>query len=106
VKKNIDLTQLYKQKRYSEIIYIMESKFSEDEKNISIIYLLGLCRLLKNNRTIEDYIFKAKELSFQTDKLVNLRKEIFENLSISPLFDVNSFSNDFFNVLKKLKFNK
>ena len=60
VKKNIDLTQLYKQKRYSEIIYIIESEFSEDEKNISIIYLLGLCRLLKNNRTIEDLFLAIK----------------------------------------------
>jgi len=79
--------------------YNFNSRCGESiNKNLSLEYLIA--------QNEEDYILKAKELSFQTDKLVNLRKEIFENLSMSPLFDVNSFSNDFFNVLKKLKFNK
>ena len=42
------------------------------------------------------YIAKVKELCENKDKLINIRKKIFDHAASSPLFDVKSFSHDFF----------
>jgi predicted O-linked N-acetylglucosamine transferase (SPINDLY family) len=52
----------------------------------------------------QDYIFKAKELS-NYDKLSKIRKKIFDEAFLSPLFDEKNFSKDFFNLLKSVHSN-
>ena len=49
----------------------------------------------------QDYIFKAKEFS-NYDKLSKIRKKIFDDVFLSPLFDEKNFSKDFFNLLKSV----
>ena len=49
----------------------------------------------------QDYIFKAKEFS-NYDKLSKIRKKIFDDAFLSPLFDEKNFSKDFFNLLKSV----
>ena len=48
------------------------------------------------------YIAKAKELSENKDKLINIRKKIFDQAVSSPLFDTKSFSFDFFKTLETI----
>lgn len=49
----------------------------------------------------QDYILKAKEFS-NYDKLSKIRKKIFDDAFLSPLFDEKNFSKDFFNLLKSV----
>lgn len=56
MEKNYNFQDLFNQKKYSEIIYIIEFDLPDEKKNLSIINLLGVCRLLQNNRTKEDLI--------------------------------------------------
>ena len=49
----------------------------------------------------QDYILKAKEFS-NYDKLSKIRKKIFDDVFLSPLFDEKNFSKDFFNLLKSV----
>ena len=63
-------------------------------KNIDMNYLIA------ENKN--DYIFKAVELSKNTEKLINIRKEIFENVASSALFDATQFSLDFFKSLERV----
>jgi predicted O-linked N-acetylglucosamine transferase (SPINDLY family) len=58
---------------------------------------LGLDHLIAQNE--EDYVSKLYELDQNKDKLLNIRKLLFENAISSPLFNTKSFSKDFFNAL-------
>ena len=49
----------------------------------------------------QDYILKAKEFS-NYDKLSKIRKKIFDDAFLGPLFDEKNFSKDFFNLLKSV----
>ena len=49
----------------------------------------------------QDYILKAKEFS-NYDKLSKIRKKIFDDAFLSPLFDEKNFSKDYFNLLKSV----
>jgi len=59
---------------------------------------LNLKNLIADNEM--DYVAKAKELSQNIDKLLSIRKTIYDTADSSPLFDTKSFSNDFFKSLK------
>ena len=56
--------------------------------------------LIAENET--QYIAKVKELCENKDKLLNIRKKIFDRAASSPLFDVKSFSHDFFETLETI----
>ena len=49
-----------------------------------------------------DYVAKAKELSDNREKLLDIRKKIFDQATSSPLFDTKSFSNDFFKSMETI----
>tara|TARA_X000000368_G_scaffold340085_1_gene278247 strand:- start:203 stop:1873 length:1671 start_codon:yes stop_codon:yes gene_type:complete len=50
----------------------------------------------------DDYIKKAVNLATNKDYLTSIRKKIYNEAIISPLFNADKFSRDFFNLLKKL----
>jgi len=50
----------------------------------------------------KEYVFKAIELAGNKEKLLNLRKFIFNNALTSNLFNQNKFRNDFFNSLERI----
>ena len=52
--KSADLKKLFDEKRYSEIINIIQNKISEKDKNSGLLNLLGVCKLL--NSSNEDSI--------------------------------------------------
>ena len=51
----------------------------------------------------EDYIFKAIDLANNPDKLLKIRKKIFNETLTSPLFDAKTFSRDFYDLIDKIK---
>lgn len=63
----------------------------------SIVKNLGLDYLIANNET--DYISKAIELTKNIKNLEKIRNEIFMKAKHSPLFDSNTFSKNFFNLI-------
>jgi len=66
----------------------------------SIIKNLGVEDLIANNE--DDYILKAKKIANNKDKLLELRKNIFNISHETPLFDTKQFSQDFFGILEKI----
>ena len=66
----------------------------------SINMNLGMENLIAKDE--EDYIFKAKELAEDKEKLSNIRKKIFKNSCDTPLFDTKKFSKDFFKILENI----
>ena len=59
----------------------------------SIIKNLGTNNLISENK--EDYIINAIKLSNDKNALINLRKNIFEKLIQSSLFNTKEFSKNF-----------
>ena len=66
----------------------------------SIIKNLGIEDLIANNE--DDYILKSQKMASDKDKLLELRKNIFNISHESPLFNTKQFSQDFFDILEKI----
>jgi protein O-GlcNAc transferase len=66
-------------------------------KNINLIKFIA--------KDIEDYTFKAIDLGSSANELIKIRKKIFYEALLSPLFNKKEFSNNFYNSIKKLKKN-
>ena len=63
-------------------------------KNANLISLIG------NDK--EDYIKKAVNLALNEEELIKIRKNIYDNVLKTPLFDKKKFSDGFFSSLEKL----
>ena len=75
--------------------YNFNSRCGESiNKNLNMEYLIAENEM--------DYVAKAKELSENNDKLLDIRKKIFDQAASSPLFDSVSFSNNFFKSLQTI----
>jgi predicted O-linked N-acetylglucosamine transferase (SPINDLY family) len=75
--------------------YNFNSRCGESiNKNLNMEYLIA------ENKA--DYVVKAKELSENKEKLLDIRKKIFDQAATSSLFDTKSFSNDFFKSLETI----
>ena len=61
---------------------------------------LGMKDLIAKDES--EYIFKAKELAEDQDKLLKIRKKIFAIAPYTPLFDKTKFANDFFSYLENI----
>ena len=61
---------------------------------------LNLLELIASNKN--DYVNKAVSLAENTNKLIQIRDNLFDNALSSPLFDTKNFSDQFFSSLKKL----
>ena len=66
----------------------------------SIIKNLDIEDLIANNE--DDYILKAQKIANNKDKILELRKNIFNISHETPLFDTKQFSQDFFGILEKI----
>ena len=66
----------------------------------SIMINAGIRELVANNE--DDYINKAVNITNDKNQLLNLRKKLFSNTMLSPLFDVEKFSSDFYNLIDRL----
>ncbi len=74
--------------------YNFNSRCGESiNKNLKLDYLIA--------RSQDDYVYKAKEI-INSSKLIQIRKQIFDNVLSSPLFDTKKFSKDFFDILESI----
>ena len=68
----------------------------------SIINNLSINGLIAKNEN--DYVSKAVELASDKKKLLDLRKKVFNNIPISPLFNQKKFTSNFFDLIKNLDY--
>jgi predicted O-linked N-acetylglucosamine transferase (SPINDLY family) len=61
---------------------------------------LGMKDLIAKDES--EYVFKAKELAGDQNKLLKIRKKIFAIAPYTPLFDKTKFVNDFFSCLENI----
>jgi predicted O-linked N-acetylglucosamine transferase (SPINDLY family) len=61
---------------------------------------LGMKNLIAKDES--EYVFKAKELAGDQNKLLKIRKKIFAIAPHTPLFDKKKFANDFFSCLENI----
>lgn len=66
----------------------------------SIMINAGMRELVADNE--DDYVNKAVNVANDKNQLLNLRKKLFINTMLSPLFDVEKFSSDFYNLIDRL----
>ena len=66
----------------------------------SIIKNLGIDELIAKDEV--EYIFKAKNLAEDQERLLKIRTQIFETAPYTALFDKKIFASDFFNCLEKI----
>ena len=75
--------------------YNFNSRCGESiNKNIGLEELIALDK--------EDYLLKGVNLANDIEKLVILRKKLFNDISQSPLFDVNAYSKNFYTSIEEI----
>jgi predicted O-linked N-acetylglucosamine transferase (SPINDLY family) len=107
VEKVINLKILFEKKKYSELIFIIENKIPNNQKNSGILNILGACRLLKekaNKKNLSLALNDFREAYLKEDK-TNHSKEAFVNfINISiKLFEYENSSENHNKSLKNFK---
>ncbi len=95
MEKKVDLLKLFKEKRYSEIILLIDHKIPEKQKNSALINLAGVCRLLKVKRVKKNDLADAIEdfrKAYQKEKRTKNSLEAFRNF-INTSVDLYDFEN-------------
>ena len=78
--------------------YNFNSRCGESiNRNLDLDYMIA--------KSVDDYVFKARELASNKNYLLDIRKKLFNNVITSPLFDTNNFQQDFFKILEKINNN-
>jgi len=94
--KSADLKKLFDEKRYPEIIDIIQNKISEKDKNSGLLNLLGVCKLLNNSNevSIKSSINDFRKSYLKEKNTVNAYHALknFINASVD-LFDIEFRSN-------------
>jgi predicted O-linked N-acetylglucosamine transferase (SPINDLY family) len=99
VKKTVDINKLFAEKKFSEIIYIIENKITDNQKNPQLINLLGVCRLLKGRASKNDLVLAIENFqnAFQRSNKINDIVEPYKNfinVSIKLYHYENSIQNN------------
>lgn len=107
MEKVINLKILFEKKKYSELIFIIENKIPNNQKNSGILNTLGACRLLKekaNKKNLSLALNDFREAYLKEDK-TNHSKEAFVNfINISiKLFEYENSSENHNKSLKNFK---
>ena len=92
MEKNVDLLSLFKKKKYSELIYIIEYELPDSQKNLSIINLLGVSRLLQKERTGKDLLLAIENFKtvYSKEKNSEISSKAFRNFvnASADLYDL------------------
>lgn len=99
MKKTVDINKLFAEKKFSEIIYIIENKITDNQKNPQLINLLGVCRLLKGRASKNDLVLAIENFqnAFQRSNKINDIVEPYKNfinVSIKLYHYENSIQNN------------
>ena len=100
-KQTVNFLELFKEKKYSTIISIIEDKLNENQRTPGLLNLKGVCRMMlsKSNDTIKLAINDFKEsYRMETDKNKSL-DQIKNLINASIIFFDNEYTKNK-NVLK------
>ena len=64
----VDIAKLYKEKKYSEIISILDNKIPENQRNSLALVYLGLSRILKGDHSNKNFILAINDFKKATLK--------------------------------------
>jgi len=104
--KILELQELFKNREFSKLIFIIENSINDEDKTPSILNILGVATILrgpKNRETLESAIpnfkksyLKSSQSISSLDSLINLIN------STCDLFDLKNSKDDFFNKFNEL----
>ena len=60
LKKNQNILELFNQKKYNELIYIIENNIDKKDINSQLLNILGVCKLFKNSNSKNNLIEAIK----------------------------------------------
>ncbi len=97
-KESVNFLELFKDKKYSLIISIIEGKISEKERSPGLLNLLGICKLMEGNNSKESLIsalenFRASYLKEKDKKNAIHQLKNFINAA-TILFDKEFYKNE------------
>ena len=95
-KKSINFYELLKEKKYSEILFIVENEIPEEEKTSSLLNLSGFCRMMLNpsNESIKLAIIDFRN-SFLKETNKDKSIETFKNLiNASVIYFDNEYNQN------------
>ena len=62
MEKKVSIIKLFQEKKYSEVIFLIENKVPENQKNSSVLNLLGVSRILKGKLNKEDFLTRLENV--------------------------------------------
>ncbi|WP_440619189.1 O-linked N-acetylglucosamine transferase, SPINDLY family protein [Candidatus Pelagibacter sp. HIMB1493] len=89
LKKKLNISELFNQKKYNEIIDVVENKIDKKDINSQLLNILGVCKLLKNGNSKNNLIEAIK---------VFREAYLKESLSIHTIGAFNNFVNSSVNL--------
>jgi len=97
-KESVNFLELFKDKKYSKIITIIEGNISEDQRTPGLLNLLGICKLMEGNNSKESVIsaidiFRTSYLKEKDKKNAIHQFKNFIN-AVIILFDKEFYKNE------------
>src|SRR5210317_960423 len=94
----VDIAKLFKEKKYSEIIYLFDNKIPENQKNSQALNLLGVSRILKGEHSNKNFILAINDFKKATLKEKRTRNSLeafknFINITVELFNYDNSIEN-------------
>ena len=107
MEKKINIQKLFQEKRYSEIILLLDYKIPENQKNSGLLNLLGASRLLKGEPSKEELLNAINDFKKAFLKEIRTQNslEAFKNF-INVSVDLYNYENSTKNHQKAYKFFK
>ena len=68
MEKKVSIIKLFQEKKYSEVIFLIDKKVPENQKNSSVLNLLGVSRILKGKPNKEDFLLAIDNFKTATLK--------------------------------------
>ena len=81
MEKKVSIIKLFQEKKYSEVIFLIEHKVPENQKNSSVLNLLGVSRILKGQPSNKDFLQAISDFrkAFLKEKRTINSREAFKN---------------------------
>ena len=96
MEKTVDIKKLFTEKKYKDLIEIVDSKVPDNQKNSSLLNVLGACRLLvgKNNKESLSLAIKDFRRAYLMENNTNNSRQAFINF-INTSISLNNYENSF-----------
>ena len=96
MEKTVDIKKLFTEKKYKDLIEIVDGKVPDNQKNSSLLNVLGACRLLvgKNNKESLSLAIKDFRRAYLMENNTNNSRQAFINF-INTSISLNNYENSF-----------